>query len=428
MAMGRGFFVETFGCAANKADTESMVGLLEEAGFRLMDLEGADYMLINTCGVKQATEDRIIHRLRQLSSLNKKLIVAGCLPGMNSKRVKDAAPNFSAILDPRSIHRIVDVMKRVEEEQGIAAFSDEPPIKPSLPKHVFNPTIGIIPIAEGCSMACTYCCTRFARGAIYSYPSDEIVREALRLITSGCREVWITSQDNSAYNFRGVRLPSLLGEICEIKKSFFVRVGMMNPLHVKAILRDLVSSYLSDKMFKFLHLPLQSGSDRVLGLMRRGYPARDVLEIVRAFYEDLPFMTLSTDIIVGFPTEDEANFEDTITMLYEMKPDIVNVSKFCKRPGTEASKFEQLPRSVVDGRSRRLARIVREIAHEKNQRWLGWEGPCLIDEKGSKRGTWIGRNFAYKPIAIRSDDDLLGKFVCVKIVEAQSTHLVGRLI
>jgi len=426
--LNKSFFVKSFGCSANRSDTEIMIGLLEDAGYSLTDLEKAEYVLVNTCGVKQPTEDRVISTLKRISSLNKKLIIAGCLPRINFERIVKTIPDFSAMLDPRSIHLIVEVVRRIDEgHTKLLVFSDEPAIKPSLPKHLLNPVIGIIQIAEGCSMACTYCCTRFARGATYCYPDDDIVNEANRLIKKGCKEIWITSQDNSAYNFKGVRLPDLLKKICKIEGEFFVRVGMMNPFHTKKMLKDLIESYLDGKVYKFLHLPLQSASIKILELMKRAYLPKDVIEIIESFSPSLPYLTLSTDVIVGFPNEDDEDFEDTIRFIRKIKPDIVNISKFGARPKTEASKLKQLPRDIIEKRCKELAHIVKEISYQKNLKWINWVGRCLIDEKG-KKDTWIARNFTYKPVVVKSDQNLLGKFVDVEIVDVRSNYLIGKLL
>ncbi|MGB9659924.1 MAG: tRNA (N(6)-L-threonylcarbamoyladenosine(37)-C(2))-methylthiotransferase [Nitrososphaerales archaeon] len=427
--MNKSFFVKSFGCSANRSDTEIMIGLLEKAGYSLTDLKEADYVLVNTCAVKQPTEDRVISTLKQISSLNKKLIIAGCLPRINFGRIKKTISNFSAILDPRSVHLIVEVMKRIDNGQDkLLIFSDEPAIKPSLPKHLLNPVTGIVQIAEGCSMACTYCCTRFARGSTYCYPDYEIVNEVDRLTKRGCKEIWITSQDNSVYNFKGTKLPELIKKICRVDGEFFVRVGMMNPLHTKMMLKDLLESYHNEKVYKFLHLPLQSASEKILVLMKRAYSPKDVIEIVDAFKASFPSLTLSTDVIVGFPNEDEEDFEDTIELIKRMKPDIVNISKFGARPNTEASKLKQLPRDIIEKRCKGLVQIVGEISHDKNLKWLNWAGRCLINEKGKKDGSWIGRNFAYKPIVVKSDQNLLGRFVDVEIIEARSNYLLGKLV
>ncbi|MCP8319146.1 MAG: tRNA (N(6)-L-threonylcarbamoyladenosine(37)-C(2))-methylthiotransferase [Candidatus Methylarchaceae archaeon HK01B] len=427
--MRKNFFIKSFGCSANKSDAEAMAGLLIEAGYFLTNLQEAEYVLVNTCGVKQPTEDRVISTLKQLSSLNKKLIISGCLPRINYEKIVKNVPNFSALLDPRSIHLIVDIVSKIDEGQNnLLVFSDAPPIKPLLPKHHLNPVIGIIQIAEGCTMACTYCCTRFARGSIYCYPNYDIVNEAHGLIEKGCKEIWITSQDNGIYDFEGMKLPDILEGICKIEGEFFIRVGMMNPIHVKGILKGLIEAFFYEKVYKFLHLPLQSASVKVLELMRRGYTSKTVIDIICKFLKNFPSLTLSTDIIVGFPTEDDADFEATIKFIQKIKPDIVNISKYGARPGTEALKFKQLPHRLVIRRCKELVQIAREVSYKKNLNWLGWAGRCLIDEKGKNNDTWIGRNFAYKPIVVKSEQNILGRFLDVEVVEAKSTYLIAKPI
>jgi MiaB-like tRNA modifying enzyme len=250
------------------------------------------------------------------------------------------------------------------------------------------------------------------------------VRQAIK---NGCKELWVTSQDNGCYGRDiGANLPQLLNEIVKIKEKFFVRVGMMNPLHVKPILDDLINAYKNQKIFKFLHLPVESGSDKILKDMRRGYRVKDFKEIVEKFRRELIQLTLSTDIIVGYPTEKEADFQKTLNLIKEIKPDIVNISKFGPRTKTEAAKLKQLSPKIVKERSKKLFEIVRGISMKNNKKWLGWEGEVLVDEIG-KENSYMARNFAYKPIVIKNKEEILGNFVKVKIIETKSNYLVGEM-
>ena len=416
------FYVKTFGCTANKSDSEIMIGILKRKGYELTSLNDADYLIVNTCGVKQPTEERVMFTLKKLSKLNKKLIIAGCLPKINLERIKKEVPDFAAILDPQSIHKIGEVIQKIESgKRKIILFSNTSSTKPKLPKFRLNPIIGIIQISEGCDQACAYCCTRFARGKLQCFPFNDIVDEAKRLIKNGCKEIHLTSQDNASYNFEGKNLSSILKEITKLEKKFFVRVGMMNPSHVKIILDELIDAYKNEKVFKFLHLPVQSGSDRVLKSMRRNYSVKDFKKIIKKFKKEFPLLTLSTDVIVGFPSEKERDFKRTVELIEEIKPDVVNLSKFGKRPGTLAAEMKQLPREVINERSRKVSKIIERTKLENNKKWLDWEGEVLIDEK-TKKGK-IGRNFAYKPIAVEGK---LGNFKKIKIIEVKPTYLVGK--
>ncbi len=202
----------------------------------------------------------------------------------------------------------------------------------------------------------------------------------------------------------------------------------MNPNQALEILDDLVKAYKAEKVFKFLHLPAQSGDNTVLQRMNRHYSVEDFKKVVRHFREELPRITLATDVICGFPGESKRAFERTIELVKETRPDIVNVSRFFPRPGTPAKKMEQLPHLVVKHRSKKMAGLAKKISVEKNRAWLGWEGKILVDEVGSKAGTWVGRNFAYKPVVLRKKEDLLGRFVDVRVDETRETYLMGEIL
>jgi tRNA A37 methylthiotransferase MiaB len=203
---------------------------------------------------------------------------------------------------------------------------------------------------------------------------------------------------------------------------------MINPLHAKNMLEELIEVYQNQKIFKFIHLPLQSGSDRILGLMKRGYGVKDFVEIVDEFRKRIPELTLATDIITGFPGESYSDFKQTLELVKKIKPDVTNVSKFGARPWAEASRLKQLPGDVVKRRSKELFDLCKKIWLERNERWVGWKGECLIDERGRKSQTWIGRNFAYKPIVIDSAENLLGKSLEVEVLAAAPTYLRGAII
>jgi MiaB/RimO family radical SAM methylthiotransferase len=254
------------------------------------------------------------------------------------------------------------------------------------------------------------------------------VKEVKKAVLEGCKEIWLTSLDSGCYGFDfGSNLAKLLEEICKIEGKFFIRVGMMNPLHAKKILDELIKAYENEKIFKFLHLPLQSGSNRILSLMRRGYSSEDFLEIVERFRKAFPQLSLSTDLIVGFPSETEEDFELTLKLIEKVRPSVVNISKFGARPGTEAKKMKELDAKTINERSFWLSKIVKEISLKENEKWIGWKGEVLVDEIG-KRNSFVGRNFAYKPIVLKSEEKIFGNFVEVEVKDARENFLVGKKI
>jgi len=255
-----------------------------------------------------------------------------------------------------------------------------------------------------------------------------IIRRVKEAVSDGVKEIWLTSQDCGAYGADiDTNLAELLRECCEVPGRFLIRVGMMNPRHVLKILPDLVDSFKNKKIFNFLHLPVQSGDDEVLRRMNRGYSVREFKEIVEIFRKEVPKLTLATDIICGFPGEDLKAFENTIRLIEEVKPDIVNISRFFPRPGTPAEKMRQLDVKLINSRSRRLSEVVRRISWKRNEEWIGWEGEILVDEKG-RGSSWIGRNFAYKPIVVKSNKNLIGRFLKVRVTRAFPTYLEADIL
>jgi len=428
---GKRVYFESYGCASNRFDLEVMLALLLEAGFVVTDdAEAADILLINTCAVKTPTESRMLERIRKLSLLGKPLIIAGCLPKINLPAVRKVTKGRAVMLDPYSVHRILEAVEHAETHKGERIiFSEKPTVKLAQPKIRTNKIVEIVQIAEGCTGACAYCCVRFARGKLFSYPKSLILERIKRAVSEGVREVWITSQDSGAYGMDiGTNLAELLREIVEIDGGFFVRVGMMNPKNAMRILNPLIEAYKDRKIFKFLHIPLQSGDNEVLRLMNRPYTVEDFMEIVNSFRREIPQITIATDIICGFPGESREAFERTLKVLEEIKPDVVNVSKFFPRPGTPAKRMRQVPYEEVKARSRAGSKLALKLSLERNRVWVGWEGRILIDEKGTG-DSWIGRNFAYKPVVVRGEGgDLLGKFLRVRVVEAHETYLEAEVL
>jgi threonylcarbamoyladenosine tRNA methylthiotransferase CDKAL1 len=302
--------------------------------------------------------------------------------------------------------------------------------KINLPRMRKNSVVGIIPILNSCANYCAYCSVRYVKGKLFSYSMPDIEAEALKALNSGCRELWITSQDNAAYMLekeKTSRLPELLENLLLIDKKFFVRVGMMNPMHLLDILEPMVKVYKNDKVFKFLHVPVQSGNNQILESMKRKYPVEDFRKIVNMFRNNIPNLTLSTDIICGFPGETEGQFNDSLKLVKELRPDLLNISRFQARPGTEAAKMEgQIDGGTTKKRSRLLTDIFTNISRMSNEKWLNWKGEILIDEKG-KLDTWVGRNSSYKPIIVRGDVKL-GDYVKVKINSITPYDLRGEII
>jgi len=427
-------FLQSFGCSSNVADGEFMAGCLAEAGFELVgSAREADVLIYNTCAVKTPTENRAVEILKRAGQMrDKRLVITGCLPLINFKRLKDEV-RFDAALGPSCGPSIVDVVQKAVTGKSriFLKLKHDAKLGLLLPRRAINPIIGIVPVAQGCLGACSYCCVVFARGRLHSHSIQDIVKRVDADLDAGAREIWLTGQDMASYGMDlGVDLADLLRAVCCLERDFIVRVGMMTPNLVLDMLPDLVEAFQNEHIFKFVHSPVQSGDDQVLKRMNRLYTTEEFKLIVEAFRKAIPSITLATDVICGFPGETDEAFEHSLRLIENTKPDVVNISKFFSRPRTAAETMNpKVPPQSVTARSRRMANLVRRISLEKNKAWMNWQGTVLVDERGKQPGTFIGRNFAYKPIVIRSSDKrLLGNSVNVRVTKVFQTYLEADIV
>ena len=416
-------WVEAYGCSASFSDSEMISGLIVNGGHTLAENpDDSDLSVIVTCSVKDATASKMIHRIKESNS--KPLVVAGCLPKAEKDTVEKFAENAS-LLGPNSIGKTLQVIQSTLDGKKLIALEDSDISKVGLPKIRLNPAVGIVEIASGCMSECTFCQTKLSKGDLQSYRVGDIVRQVKTEISDGCSEVWLTSTDNGCYGFDiDSDLPELINSVVEIPDKFFVRVGMMNPMYMPRIRESLLKSFDSSKVFKFLHVPVQSGSDKVLNDMKRGHTASTFRDVVNQFREKFGKFTISTDVIVGFPTETEEDFEMTMNLLRETKPDIVNLSRYSQRPGTDAAEMVQIDVAEVKRRSKIAYELISDISRENNQKWVGWKGQVLFDEEFENQVR--GRNFAYKPIFV-NEEPKIGQISSVEITEATNHSLIGRI-
>jgi len=440
--------IKTFGCSLNQSDSEVMSGLLREAGYEVLSVysgdkglnsasdnvkaKAIDAVIINTCTVKNLAEKKFFKELKFWEDNNVLVLVTGCIPQAEPVLLDDRLKDIP-VIGTRQITHIVEVLRNASNGNIIHNIENDFNERLNLPKVRKNDIIEIIPISEGCMNECSYCKTKFARGELYSYPKEKIIAQFKDALNDGCKEFWITSQDDGCYGFDIYRkekyfLPQLLNDLLAIQGDFRIRLGMSNPDHVDRIKDDLVRVYKHPKMFKFLHIPVQSGNDAVLHNMKRSYTIKDFNAIIELFKREIPGISLSTDIIVGFPGETDKEFDDSMNLIKYVNFDVLNLSRFWLRPGTAATAMKQLPGGVSKLRSVRMKELFDALSEENNKRWLGSEFIVLIDEIG-KDGAMIGRNDYYKQIIIKNPLDVkLGDFVNVRIIGANRYDLVGEPI
>lgn len=414
-------WVESYGCSASFADAEMISGLIVNGGHTLAsNANDSDLNLVVTCSVKDATANKMVNRIKKLSS--KPLVVAGCLPKAEPKTVERFSQNAS-LMGPGSIGKTIQVIDTTLAGKRQVELVDTDITKAGLPKVRLNPIVGIVEIASGCMSECTFCQTKLAKGDLKSYRVGDIVRQVRTELDDGCKEIWLTSTDNGCYGFDiGTSLPELIDKVSSIPKDFMIRVGMMNPMYMPRIRDSLLRSFEIPKVYKFLHVPVQSGSDQVLHDMKRGHTSATFRDLVKKIREKFERFTISTDIIVGFPTETEEDFIKTIEILKETRPDVVNLSKYSQRPGTKAARMAQIDMAQVKKRSKQIFNLVSRIALENNKEWIGWEGEVLFNEQTDD--SVRGRNFAYKPIFV-DEPVKIGQRKQVRIVKVTDHGLYG---
>lgn len=417
------FYIETYGCAANKSDSEIIAGILKSAGFnQTKNIELADLIIINTCVIKQPTENKILERIREIQKKfkKKKILITGCMPSAYPEILRKNFPELSMISGNRTTE-ILKVVRKMLDGKRVELLGENKKEKVCLPKIRENKVIDIVQICSGCLGNCAYCGGKLAKGQLFSYSIENIVKEIKSAKEQGCKEFWLTGQDVSCYGFdSGSNLSELIKKILEIRGKYFIRIGMLNPIHLLKIIDNFLKVCEDERIFKFFHIPVQSGSDKVLREMNRNYAVKDFEFIVKKIRNKFKRATIWTDIIVGYPTETEEDFQKSINLLKKVKPDWTNVSKFGVRRKTKAARLKPLDSEVVKERSIILSELAKKISIEQNKKWLNWEGEILIDE------FFKGRNFAYKSIHLNSKE--IGKFVKVRINRIDGLKLFGEIL
>jgi MiaB-like tRNA modifying enzyme len=370
-------YIETYGCRYNFGDTAKLIEILKHRGCTIVNsAEEADAVIINTCTVVGPTERRMLRRLSHFRDCN--LFVTGCMPAVQKEAI--FAVCTPAIISSDIIHEAYRSLRTVPDGD-----------------------VAIVQVAQGCAGRCTYCLTRVARGPLKSFTEDEILVEIAMHVQAGTPEIQITAQDVSSWGRDiGKSLPCLIWAIDSLPGLFMIRVGMMNPATVLGMLDDLVDAFASDHIFKFLHLPVQSGSDRILDRMGRGYTVADFEEIVTAFRDRYPKITLATDMIVGFCGETEKDFSDSLDLIERVRPNKVNVTRYSPRPFTSISSEKDFPDRVKKDRSRSMHTRAEKIYASVNKGYLEKQVPFVVTET-LKKGSVMVRSPNYLGIVINED-------------------------
>lgn len=426
-------YVKTWGCAHNSSDSEYMAGQLAAKGYTIVDDAGcADLWLLNSCTVKSPAEDHFRSSVEGGLREGKRVVVAGC--------VAQATPNVNylrglSIVGVQQTDRVVEVVEETLKGNSVRLLGSKKdgrrkaggaPL--TLPKIRRNPLIEIIAINTGCLNRCTYCKTKHARGDLGSYPIDELVARAEQAFEEGVREIWLTSEDTGAYGRDiGVTLPDLLREIVgAIPEGCMMRLGMTNPPYILDHLEDMAEILSHPRVYSFLHVPVQSGSDPVLTEMRREYTVAQFRSVVDHLRKAVPGITIATDIICGFPTETEDDFEETMRLVQDYQFPSLFINQFYPRPGTPAAGMKRIATHIVKERTKRLSELFQSYMPYSDR--VGQRHTVLVTDTAHDKKHLVGHNKFYEQILLPMDDKYMGQLVDVEITSAGKHFMLCNII
>lgn len=422
-------YVKTFGCSHNVSDSEYMMGQLVEYGYKLVDdpME-ADCLLINSCTVKNPSQENLMRMVFDSKKIKKPVVVAGCVP--QGDGFIDGLQDVS-VIGVTQIDRVVEVVEETLKGNSIQLLKKKDLPQLDLPKIRKNRFIEIISINVGCLGNCTYCKTKHARGHLGSYTPESILQRMLKACEEGVSEIWLTSEDTGAYGRDiGTNIVELLVLLVKnLPKDKMLRVGMTNPPYILEHLDAMCEILNHPQVFSFLHIPVQAGSDTVLERMNREYTVEEFERVCDAILARVKDMSISTDIICGFPGETEEEFEGTMNLLKKYKFPAVNISQFYARPGTVANRMKQCNTKDKKNRSRAVTTLF-----ESYKTLKGMEGRIervSISERETNKHNGdclIGHTKNYSKVVLPYKEGLLGKQVIVKITECFTWHVTGEIV
>jgi len=426
-------YVKTWGCAHNSSDSEYMAGQLAAEGYNItQDKESADLWLLNSCTVKNPAEEHFKNEINKGLDNDKKVVVAGCVP--QGKQSSDYLKGLSMI-GVQQIDRVVEVVEETLKGNSVKMFNTKREdgkkiggAKLDLPKIRRNPLVEIIAINTGCLNQCTYCKTKHARGELGSYPPEEIVARAVQSFEEGVCEIWLTSEDTGAYGRDiGSSLPELLWKLVEvIPEGCRLRLGMTNPPYILDHLDEMAKILNHDRVYTFLHVPVQAGSDAVLSDMKREYNIAEFEKVVDFLRERVEGITIITDIIAGFPTETEEDFQETMNLVKKYKFPSLFINQFFPRPGTPAAKMKRIPTQDVKKRTKEITEFFHTYKPYENR--LGKIYTVLVTETSHDGNYYVGHNEFYEQILVPKRPELMGKMFQVRIVDSCKFSMTGELL
>ena len=399
---------EGYGCTANQGETIEMRDHANELGHELaLNSDAAETVVLGTCTVIESTQNKMERRISELMDQGKNVIVSGCMATADSKVLNSKFPD-APLVSPGDIEGLGDLIGRGGWK----------------PEKQESPLSTILPISSGCLGRCTYCATLRARGRVTSRSINDIFFKAQYAIDCGSKELLLTSQDNGAFGADSdTSLELLLKELSHLDGDFRLRVGMLNPMLVSGRSESMAKAWGDSRTYKFLHLPIQSGSQKILDSMVRDHSLEDFWEVVDTFRSYYPEMMIITDVITGFPGENEEDHQATVDLLKRLLPDLVNITRFSPRQGTPAAKLKRQNGKIVKDRSRQLTSLRQDLGAKSFKRFVGRKTSVLSIEN-QRPGSTLCRDENYRPIIVKEELPL-GQFYNVEIVKSDYAYLTA---
>ena len=430
-------YVETYGCQQNEADSEKIRGLFLQCGYTITDsAEGADAVVMNTCAIREHAEQRVFGNLGALTHtkrrhMGQKIFLCGCMAGQEQvvNRIKHSYPHVDGVFSTHHLWQFPELLERVLFTGKRTYFTEDEPgsIAEGLPQARDSKLKAWVSIMYGCNNFCTYCIVPYVRGRERSRKWEDILAECKELIDSGIKDITLLGQNVNSYGKdleQGVDFADLLAKIASLDGDFLVRFMTSHPRDASKKLFDTMAAY--PKIAKQLHLPFQSGSSRVLKAMNRHYDREKYLEAVNYAKAVMPELVLTSDVIVGFPGETAEEFEETISLIEQVRYDSLFTFIFSPRPGTPAAKMEDpTPKQEKNARFDRLCAVQNSISEALHNEYIGKTYRCLID--GTDKEFLTARTEGGRLVRLPGDVSLIGTFAHITVTGATTWSLTGKL-
>ncbi|MGH6829044.1 MAG: tRNA (N6-isopentenyl adenosine(37)-C2)-methylthiotransferase MiaB [Rhizomicrobium sp.] len=437
-------YVKTYGCQMNAYDSARMADLLAPLGYAGSDTaEDADMVILNTCHIREKATEKVYSDLGRIRALKQEketkggrmlVAVAGCTAQAEGREIIARAPVVDMVVGPQSYHRLPEMIARIARGAGEPVEADFPALEKFdvLPEAALATGVSaFLTVQEGCDKFCTFCVVPYTRGPEHSRSPEQILKEARALCARGAREVVLLGQNVNAY--RGVdaemrtwSLARLIAALAEIGDVLRIRYTTSHPRDMS---EDLIEAHARvDKLMPFLHLPAQSGSDRVLGAMNRQHRVQDYLRLIGRIRDRRPDMAFSSDFIVGFPGESDEDFEATLQLVREVGYAQCFSFKYSARPGTPAAAGKQIPESVKTSRLGILQALLAAQQDGANDALVGRRLDVLFEKPGRSPGQIVGRAPTMQPVHLAGPTSLIGRLCAVEIEARTANSLKGRLV